>query len=546
MPTAGSLAATVRVTTAISIACALTVATAHAQKEPAASAPAAQAQPEPWKDPLGRTTPRGTITGFLNTARTGDTVLAAQYLNARGARSERLARQLFVVLDARLPGRLARVSDEPEGSGEGPIPATQETIGTIGSRTGHVEIVLERVSRGDPSPIWLFSSKTLEQIPALYDEVIHSRRQAPVPEFLVNTRVGGIRLVDYLAVILGLLLVYLLTIVVNRALTPIIQRVWRRRVPGSEAVAGNILPAPVKLLLVTIAGGQIIAALPVSLAVRQLWWGLASLIIIPAVAWLLILLNGQVESHLRGRLPHLNISAAASLLRLLRRGVDALILFAALMVILRNLGIDPTPALAGLGVGGIAVALAAQKTLENVIAGASLIFDQAVRVGDVLKMGDIVGTVDHIGLRSTRIRTMDRTVVSVPNSQIANASLERLSDRDKFWFHPIIGLRYETTPEQLHGVVEGITQMLNGHPHVEAESVRARFIRLGSYSLDVEVCAYLVARDWNHFLEIQENLLFSITEVVNRAGTSLAYPSQTMYLANPSAGVKDGESLSVR
>jgi MscS family membrane protein len=223
-----------------------------------------------------------------------------------------------------------------------------------------------------------------------------------------------------------------------------------------------------------------------------------------------------------------------------------LIVFGALIVVLRNLGIDPTPALAGLGVGGIAVALAAQKTLENVIAGASLIFDQAVRVGDSLKMGDVQGTIDHIGLRSTRIRTLDRTVVSVPNSQIANTSLERLSDRDKFWFHPIVGLRYETTPKQLHAVLDGITQLLHEQPGIEAESVRVRFFRLASFSLDIEVFAYLVARDWNHFLEIQEQLLFGLSEVVRNAGTSMAFPSQTMYLASPSGEMTGPEPLPLR
>ena len=531
-------------------ACALALAGSviplDAQKTPGSDQPAAPAQGEPWKDPLGRSTPRGTVRGFLTAARAGDDARAAQYLNARDARAERLAPQLFVVLDARLTGRLARISDEPEGSGGGPLTPTQENIGTIESRRGNVEIVLERVSRGDPSPIWLFSAKTLEAIPALHEEVISSRQYAQVPRFLVDTRLGGIRLVDYLAIVFGLLLVYLLTILVNRALTPVIQRVWRRLFPHSEGVTRNVLPAPIKLLLVVVAGGQLISALPISLAVRQLWSSIASLVVICAVAWLLMLVNREFERHLRRRLPHSNVTAAASLLRVLRRSIDVLIVFGALIVTLRSLGIDPTPALAGLGVGGIAVALAAQKTLENVIAGASLIFDQAVRVGDVLKMGDVVGTVDHIGLRSTRIRTIDRTVVSVPNSQIANASLERLSDRDKFWFHPTIGLRYETTPTQLHGVLAGFTHLLRDHPLVETDTVRVRFIRLGSYSLDVEVFAYLAARDWNHFLEIQEQLLFSITEVVHEAGTSMAFPSQTMYVAKGAVDAADHEPVSMR
>ena len=133
------------------------------------------------------------------------------------------------------------------------------------------------------------------------------------------------------------------------------------------------------------------------------------------------------------------------MLRLVRRVADVLVVAAGGLVTLHYFGVDPTAALAGLGIGGIAVALAAQKTLENVIGGLSIIFDQAVRVGDFLKLGDTVGTVDSIGLRSTRIRTLDRTILSVPNGQIANVNIETLSARDKFWFHHFVGLRYETT-----------------------------------------------------------------------------------------------------
>jgi hypothetical protein len=210
---------------------------------------------------------------------------------------------------------------------------------------------------------------------------------------------------------------------------------------------------------------------------------------------------------------------------MLRRLADLLVIFSGVLILLRHYGIDPTPALAGLGVGGIAIALAAQKTLENVIAGASLIFDQAVRVGDFLKMGDVQGTVDKVGLRSTRIRTLDRTIVSVPNSQIANVSLETLSERDKFWFHPVVGLRYETTSAQMRQVLDGIRQMLARQSEIDGASIRVRFLRLAASSLDVETFAYVYARDWAHFLEIQEGLLLKITEIVSAAGTGIAFPS---------------------
>ncbi len=374
----------------------------------------------------------------------------------------------------------------------------------------------------------MISPETIAAAVAQYDELANSRWNGIVPTVLIRTRVGGLRLVDILTLLAGLPLLYLATILLNRALTPLIGLGFRK----ADAPRRSVLPASARLLLVVIAGRWLSSTLPLSLTVRQIFSTLATLIIIATVARLLMLMNGEVERHVLGRILPSNRGAAASLLRLLRRGGDLLILFSAVIAVLLAFGVNPTPALAGLGVGGIAVALAAQKTLENVIAGASIIFDQAVRVGDFLKMGEIQGTVDHIGLRSTRIRTLDRTVVSVPNGQIANVSLETLSARDKFWFHHVIGLVYETTPTQLHEVVDGISQLLIEGPLVDVPSVRVRFIRLGAFSLDIEVSVYLQAQDWNHFLEIQEQLLFGITEIISRAGTSLAFPSQTTYVAN--------------
>jgi MscS family membrane protein len=218
-------------------------------------------------------------------------------------------------------------------------------------------------------------------------------------------------------------------------------------------------------------------------------------------------------------------------LRLVRRLIDGLVLFGGLLFTLNTFGINLTATLAGLGVGGIAVALAAQKTLENIIAGVSLIADQAVRVGDTLNLGDVQGTVEEVGLRSTRIRTVDRTVVSLPNGQIANMKLETLSARDRFWFHPVVGLRYKTTPAQLRSVMAGIRNMLSQHPSVDSTSVRVRFVRFGASSLDVDIFAYMFADDWNNFLEIQEELLFSIMDTIQKAGTGIAFPPQTLFLA---------------
>jgi MscS family membrane protein len=126
-------------------------------------------------------------------------------------------------------------------------------------------------------------------------------------------------------------------------------------------------------------------------------------------------------------------------------------------------------------------------------------------------------------------------MVVVPNGQIANATIETLSARDKFWFHPLVNLRFETTPSQILLVVTGIRRLLAECPSVEPDSIRVRFFRLGTYSLDLDIFAYVHADDWNHFLGIQEELLLEAMDIVKQAGTDIAISSQTMYLsARPS------------
>jgi MscS family membrane protein len=152
--------------------------------------------------------------------------------------------------------------------------------------------------------------------------------------------------------------------------------------------------------------------------------------------------------------------------------------------------------------------------------GVSLIADQAVRVGDTSNLDDIQGT-EEVGLRSTRIRTADRTVVSLPNGQIANMKLETLSARDRFLFHPVVGLRYETTPVQLRSAMAGISDLLCEHAGVDSASVRVRFVRFGASSLDVDIFAYVFGDDWSNFLKIQEELLLGIMNIVQNAGTAV-------------------------
>ena len=223
-------------------------------------------------------------------------------------------------------------------------------------------------------------------------------------------------------------------------------------------------------------------------------------------------------------------SIDASLLRLLAGIVGFLV--AAWIVIdgLQELGADVIPLLAGLGIGGLAVALAAQKTIANVIGSLILFANRPVRVGDFCRYGDQVGTVEKIGLISTQIRSLERTIVTVPNAEFSEMKLDNISKRDERLFKTTLQLRYETTPEQLRYLLARLRQLLLTHPMVTPEPARVRFVDLAAYSQDVEIFAYLRCQDQSTFLAIKEDILLRIVGIVNEAGTGFAFPSQTAYL----------------
>jgi MscS family membrane protein len=213
-----------------------------------------------------------------------------------------------------------------------------------------------------------------------------------------------------------------------------------------------------------------------------------------------------------------------------RTALKVLVLLFAVLASLQNVGVNVTGLLAGLGIGGLALALAAQKTVENLFGGVSVILDQPVRVGDFCRFGDRLGTVEEVGLRSTRVRTLDRTVVSIPNAEFSALQLENFSRRDRIWLHATLGLRYETTADQLRHVLAEVHRLLREDPRVDPEPARIRFVGFGAYSLDCEVFAYIRTADYGEFLAIREDLLLRIMDIVAASGTSFAFPSQTLYV----------------
>jgi MscS family membrane protein len=492
----------------------------------------AQEKPEPTPDPLGRDTPRGTVIGFITAARDDQYSLAAQFLNSASQRErpDELARQLYIVLNGRLNARLVGVSDKPEGSVANPLAPNEEVIGTVSTSQGPQDLVLERVTARNGARVWLVSRKTLQWVPDIYQEVRVISIDRYLPGWL-TTRVLGIRVFDWFGLVLLIPLLYKLLATIDWLIAFIVVRTPAGRWLPRQADA-SLVPGSVRLLILALLINIVVPRIELPLAERRLWAFVASILTAVGGIGVVLRVVDFGERYLQGRLRGAALVESQGLLRLSRRVVQGLVIAGGVVVALKYFGFDPTAALAGLGIGGIAIALAAQKTLENVIGGFSLVFDKAIRVGDFLKVGQTMGTVEYVGLRSTRIRTLDRTIVTVPNGQMASVNIETMSHRDRFWFNHIVGLTRATTTRQVREIRGAFERLLVEHPAVDASTVRVRFLRIGAYSLDIELFAYIYADNYDAFLTVQGDLLMKVMETVETAGTELAFPSQTLHVAN--------------
>jgi MscS family membrane protein len=232
-------------------------------------------------------------------------------------------------------------------------------------------------------------------------------------------------------------------------------------------------------------------------------------------------------------------AASRALLPLAARVTKVVVLAIAAVAVLSLLGFPVASLVAGLGLGGLAVALAAQKTVENLFGAFSIGVDQPFREGDFVKIEDFVGTVEAIGLRSTRFRTLDRTLITIPNARLADMRLESFTARDRLRLATIIGLVYETTASQMRRVIAGFERVLRDHHRIWPEVVVVRFREFAASSLDIEIMAWFRTADWDEFQRIRQDILLQFMDVVEQAGTSFAFPTQTLHVATMPNGAPD-------
>ncbi len=225
--------------------------------------------------------------------------------------------------------------------------------------------------------------------------------------------------------------------------------------------------------------------------------------------------------------------ASRALLSLLGRIGKVIVVVMAGIGFLSGFGLPVASLLAGLGIGGIALAFGAQKTVENLFGAVALGVDQPLREGDFVKVEDnVMGTVETVGLRSTRIRTLDRTIVSLPNGKLADMRIETYAMRDRCRLHAMLGVVYGTTAAQLRTVLEGFESVLRSHPGIWPDELVVKFTSFGSSSLDIEVMAWFKTTDFPQFRVWREEVLISFMEVVEGAKTAFAFPTRTIHVAS--------------
>jgi MscS family membrane protein len=479
-----------------------------------------------------RNSPRAAVAGFIAATDRGDDDAAAAFLDRSAVPNSELgdaARALRTVLDRQVWVDLAALSGTAAGQDDDGLGPNRDGMGWLDTPDGPRQVLLELVAR-DGARRWVFAAPTVAAAVRTYQAYGYGDHPDFLPAALVEYRLLNLQLWQWIALLLLALVAYIVAILVTRTahwmLRPIVRRTHTQ---GDDRVLDlGLGPAQLLIGVAVFSAGH--RALGLTAAARTVLAGGEYLLILAAVSWFVLRMLDVVADLMRERLTRRGQGEAVYLIAPGRRTAQVCVIGLACIALLDGFGFNVTTLVAGLGVGGIAVALAAQKSLENLFGGITLYADRPVRVGDFCRFGDMVGTVEDIGLRSTRIRNLDRCVVSVPNAEFATLQLENFSSRDKFWYHPTVGVRYETTPDQLRYILVEVRRMLYAHPSVDPVPARVRFTGFGASSLDLEVFAYVLAPDYDEFLAVSEDLNLRIMDIVESAGSSFAFPSRTVYV----------------
>jgi MscS family membrane protein len=479
--------------------------------------------------------PRASLTRYLQLCRAGRWSDAATYLDVPETRrtdAADLARRLKAVLDEHTWFDLDRISPDPQGDATDGLPAGVEQLGVIPGRSAVPEPVRMTRQEEPGGARWVFSRSTVEHVDGWFGDLENRWALELLPPVLLEPGFGDLLWWQWLALPALAVLAWLAGFVLSRATSLVLNRLasgtaatWDdlvlERMQGPLTLAWGLASfyfAVPFLGLYAPAEASIHTSLKVGLYLVFFWSMLRT---VDVIGQYLLRTDWSVEHP-----------ASRSLVPLGGRVVKLAILAMAVVAMLGELGFSVASLITGLGIGGLALALAFQKTGENVFGAFALGVDQPFRVGDFVKIEDFVGTVEAIGMRSTRIRTLDRTLVSLPNGRLAEMRLESYTARDRLRLTTTIGVVYATTAAQMKAILAGFEKVLRGHPRIWPDTVVVRFMGFGASSLDIEIMCWFLTTDYNEYRDFRQEVFLGFMRVVEEAGSSFAFPTRTVHLVN--------------
>ena len=499
------------------------------------TAPTPAANPSPPEE-VAPDSPRASVRLFVELSRAGEFAEAARFLDLPpGSKVDGagLARRLKGVLDRHLlgDGELALLASPfSSGNTADKLPPGVDELGAVPGPKGPEPVRL--VKR--PNGTWVFSRGTVEQIDKWYARLSERWLFDALPEPLLRPGPFDILYWQYLALPLLVIGAWLVGRVLGFLTRKVIAKVVART--GSrwdDALVQRIGP-PLTLAWGLGAFALLVPWLGLYEPARDAVQNVIRAGFLVALFWAGLRAIDVTKTYLMD-----TTTAARAVAPLAAQFVKLLVFAAAAIAVLSQLGFPVASLIAGLGIGGIAIALAAQKTVENLFGSLSIGVDQPFRVGDFVKVEDVVGTVEVVGLRSTRIRTLDRTLVTIPNGKLADMRVESFTVRDRFRLNAVLGLVYGTTAAQLRAVVAGIDEALRAEPTFFTEGHMIVVRGFGASSIEVEVMAWFQTKDWNAFTEVRQDVLLRFMEVVERNGTAFAFPTQTVHVVGGSDEPRD-------
>jgi MscS family membrane protein len=475
------------------------------------------------------------IRGFIRAVDRNDYVSAARYMQLSREQlphAKLLARDEHELLNCCFDQPLATISDADTGALDDGLPLDQERIGPLKIGDHRADIILVHVSRPDGS-IWLISSMTLEQVPALHEFITESRIERMMPSVLQEHSVLGLSLAHWIVWFISLLLPIPCFMILMWASIFVVRLLVRNNEKRAFVLElYERIKWPFILILSIIVHLLSLRRLGFPLQFRIFSGHVGAIILIVLTTSALRRSVALVSDRARLRLLRIDRRHSASMLLLGERLLKVLLTIAAAFATLTVVGVDTKTALTGLGIGGIAVAFGAQKTVENLLGGILLISDKAIAVGDLCSISGRMGTIEDITLRSVRMRTIEQTLLLVPAGSLSQENIESFRSRTKMPMIVTIRLQYSSTQSQISSVRDGIYSLVTEDVRVEASSARVNLTDFGQWAIELQIWAYVLTADIQKFNAIRHELLLRIAQIVESAGCSFALPSQTIYSGN--------------